>query len=65
VQGGLYCCHHQIVLLDEDQVQPQDILTYRLKFRFWFQASHIIPPWKNLKEGNTCRLVLKHLNGNS
>jgi hypothetical protein len=26
------------VLLDEDQVQPQDILTYRLKFRFWFQA---------------------------
>jgi hypothetical protein len=38
VQGGLWCCHHEVVLLDQDQVQPMEMLTYRLKFRFWFQA---------------------------
>jgi len=36
-QGGLSCCHHKNVLLDADQQQPQDEMTYRLKFRFWFQ----------------------------
>lgn len=36
-QGGLACCHHKNVLLDADQVQPSDEMTYRLKFRFWFQ----------------------------
>ena len=36
-QGGLACCHHQNVLLDADQVQPQDVFTYHMKFRFYFQ----------------------------
>jgi hypothetical protein len=36
-QGGLSCCHHKNVLLDADQVQPTDEMTYQLKFRFWFQ----------------------------
>ena len=36
-QGGLACCHHEVVLLDEDQVQPEGDLSYHMKFRFWFQ----------------------------
>lgn len=36
-QGGLSCCHHKNVLLDVDQIQPEDEMTYQLKFRFWFQ----------------------------
>ena len=35
--GGLLCCHHQNVLLDADQEQPKDVMTYHLKFRFYFQ----------------------------
>ena len=34
--GGLLCCHHQNVLLDADQEQPMDVMTYQ-KFRFYFQ----------------------------
>ena len=36
-QGGLLCCHHKNVLLDKDQIQPSNQMTYQLKFRFWFQ----------------------------
>ena len=36
-QGGLACCHHQIVLLDKEQEQPEEEMTYHMKFRFWFQ----------------------------
>ena len=35
--GGLSCCHHQNILLDEDQQEPDELLTYHMKFRFWFQ----------------------------
>lgn len=36
-QGGLACCHHEVVLLDKEQVQPSEEMTYHMKFRFWFQ----------------------------
>ena len=36
-QGGLFCCHHQNVLLDADQEQPDDVFSYHMKFRFYFQ----------------------------
>jgi len=36
-QGGLACCHHQVVLLDKEQEQPEEDFTYNMKFRFWFQ----------------------------
>ena len=36
-EGGLSCCHHKTVLLDEDQEQPEGFMTYHLKFRFYFQ----------------------------
>ena len=36
-QGGLACCHHKIILLDTNQIQPKEEMTYQLKFRFWFQ----------------------------
>jgi len=36
-QGGLSCCSHKTVLLDVNQTQPSDEMTYRIKFRFWFQ----------------------------
>ena len=50
-QGGLACCHHQVVLLDEDQVQPEGDLSYHMKFRFWFQEYNVlnnIPSHQNL-----------------
>jgi len=40
--GGLFCCHHQNILLDADQpVDPRVDVTF-LKFRFYFQD--YIPP---------------------
>jgi len=36
-QGGLSCCHHQNLLLDKDQTPPEDILSYQMKFRFYYQ----------------------------
>ena len=36
-QGGLSCCHHKNILLDLGQEQPEDVMTYQIKFRFWFQ----------------------------
>ena len=36
-EGGLACCHHEVVLLDKEQVQPKEEMTYHMKFRFWFQ----------------------------
>ena len=36
-QGGLSCCHHENVLLDADQEPPEELLTYHLKFRFYFE----------------------------
>lgn len=36
-QGGLACCHHKNILLDKDQIQPEHEMTYRMKFRFYFQ----------------------------
>jgi len=36
-QGGLHCCHHETILLDQDQKQPEETMTYHLKFRFYFQ----------------------------
>lgn len=35
--GGMRCCGHRRVLLDEDQQAPANPLRYHLKFRFWFQ----------------------------
>ena len=36
--GGLSCCHHKNILLDSDQNPWQnEIDTYRLKFRFWYE----------------------------
>ena len=36
-QGGLECCHHKNILLDQDQIQPEHEMTYQIKFRFWYQ----------------------------
>ena len=36
-QGGLSCCAHKTILLDANQTQPEYEMTYRIKFRFWFQ----------------------------
>jgi len=39
--GGQMCCPHKSILLDKDQDPwPGKLLTYRMKFRFWFQ------PWR-------------------
>lgn len=35
--GGLRCCHHGYIMLDQDQVSPPELLRYHMKFRFWFQ----------------------------
>merc|ERR1711970_301808 len=43
-QGGLQCCHHDTILLDKDQIPPEEKLTYHLKFRFYFQPYTAEPP---------------------
>jgi len=35
--GGLRCCSHKRILLDEDQEVRPELLRYHMKFRFWFQ----------------------------
>ena len=37
-QGGLTCCAHKRIMLDEDQVVPEELLRYHMKFRFWYQV---------------------------
>ena len=37
-EGGLSCCHHKNILLDKAQKQPENQMSYQLKFRFWFQS---------------------------
>ena len=32
-EGGLSCCPHQTILLDQDQTPPPELLTYHMKFR--------------------------------
>ena len=36
-QGGQHCCSHKTILLDADQEPPEELLTYHLKFRFYFE----------------------------
>jgi len=35
--GGLSCCSHKRIMLDDDQVVPPELLKYHMKFRFWYQ----------------------------
>lgn len=35
--GGLRCCHHGRIMLDDDQEIRPELLRYHMKFRFWFQ----------------------------
>jgi hypothetical protein len=35
--GGLTCCGHKRILLDADQVVPDALLRYHMKFRFWYE----------------------------
>ena len=47
--GGLSCCHHKNILLDADQNPWADqIDTYHLKFRFWYES--YVPADTNLKK---------------
>jgi hypothetical protein len=36
-EGGLYCCHHNTILLDTNQPVPTKTDTWRLKYRFYFE----------------------------
>ena len=35
--GGMICCHHEIYLLDKDQVIPPQTFKFRMKYRFWYE----------------------------
>ena len=52
--GGQSCCHHMFTLLDKDQKTPdQDkFLTYRMKWRFWFQEQSTEAPFQDLTQFN-------------
>eukprot|EP00117_Sycon_ciliatum_P002473 scpid61495/ scgid7685/ len=51
--GGLRCCHHQWILLDQDQNPWEDqIDEYHMKFRFWFQDYDPVSP----KQENLARI---------
>ena len=36
-EGGLYCCHHDSILLDSHQIVPNKTDTWRLKYRFYYE----------------------------
>jgi hypothetical protein len=36
-EGGLYCCHHDSILLDKHQKVPEKTDTWHLKYRFYFE----------------------------
>merc|ERR1712180_157878 len=55
-QGGQSCCHHQIILLDRDQTPPEELLTYRLKFRFYFQPYNPGTPTQPTSHTNLLRM---------
>merc|ERR1711962_184643 len=55
-QGGLSCCHHQNILLDKDQTPPEELLTYRLKFRFYFQPYNPGTPTQPNSHTNLLRM---------
>merc|ERR1719342_122328 len=46
-QGGQSCRHHKNFLLDKHQNPPDELLTYQLKFRFYYQT--YIPATKSNK----------------
>jgi len=46
--GGLSCCSHKRIMLDDDQIVPTELLRYHMKYRFWFQEYKPTPtksPW--------------------
>jgi len=55
-QGGLQCCHHQNILLDKDQEQPEEVLTYHMKFRFYYQTYTPATPSKAASHNNLIRM---------
>ena len=54
--GGQSCCHHMFTLLDKDQKTPwQDqFLTYRMKWRFWFQEVTPENTFVDVEQFNWC-----------
>ena len=50
------CCHHQNILLDEVQREPDELLTYHMKFRFWFQEYQPATDSKPASHQNLVRL---------
>merc|ERR550514_1831361 len=36
-KGGLRCCKANSILLDKDQVAPEETDTYKVKFRYYFE----------------------------
>ena len=55
-QGGLGCCHHQNILLDKDQTPPAELLTYHMKFRFYFQPYQAAGPSSPASHANLLRM---------
>eukprot|EP01063_Lacrimia_lanifica_P024022 TRINITY_DN31_c0_g1_i1.p2 TRINITY_DN31_c0_g1~~TRINITY_DN31_c0_g1_i1.p2 ORF type:complete len:710 (+),score=265.41 TRINITY_DN31_c0_g1_i1:61-2190(+) len=56
-RGGLQCCKHQNFLLDADQEVPPGVMTYFMKFRFYYQPydpayHHDLPRWYWQTENN-------------
>merc|ERR1711964_573670 len=36
-KGGLRCCKKDSILLDRNQIQPEELDTYQVKFRYYFE----------------------------
>ena len=49
--GGMICCHHEIYLLDQNQVIPPQTFRYRMKYRFWYEDPR--ETTNNIKKNNT------------
>jgi hypothetical protein len=63
--GGLSCCHHMRIMLDQDQRQKHSLdretLRYHMKFRFWFQE-YVPSGSKITPQGTTKNTTASHYN---
>ena len=55
-QGGLHCCPHTTLLLDKDQTPPDELLSYQMKFRFYYQTYTPATPSSPASHHNLLRM---------
>ena len=58
-EGGLSCCPHTTLLLDKDQNPPDELLSYQMKFRFYYQTYKPATPTSPPSHRNLLRMWIQ------